>query len=99
MEVDGDTSPDTPTFGALLGIILRCSGGASVIVSSCGGDVLCMDLLLAASCAVISEVDGLLGRFFSKVEEESRDWTAKAKKSTVLLLTLSVHLYSDNLVR
>lgn len=107
VDVDGDTSPDAivdPTFVSSIGKGKgpRWIVGASAIRSSCGGDIPCMaggGGRTAAIFAVNSDVDGRRGRFFSKPEDWSRESTAKARKSAVLLLTLSVQRYSERRVR
>ena len=101
VDVDGDTRPDS-LFNAppasILGSWPRCIEGASVMSSSWGGEMLCIECV-AENFKLTSEVDGFCGRFWRRVEEESSDSTAKERNPAVLLLTLRVHLYSDNLVR
>ena len=98
VDVEGDTSPEGAEEGLLEGSRPRCIAGASVMSSSCGGEILCT-VRGAVTWALNSEIRGFRGRLARRLEDDSSDSIAKDKNAIVLLLTPKVHRYSDSLVR
>lgn len=62
---------------------------------SSGGDALCIEVVLDR---LVVETEGFSERFINRLEDVSRDLTAKSRNGALLLLTLKVHRNSFSLV-